>query len=167
MVATRDICGNDQALKTTDAVIHASMQFGSGTPQSVLVEGTFTPVLQGSVVAGSPSYIRQIASYRRENNRVWVYINVAWNGTSGMSGSLLIAGLPFTSRNTAGLISTFVSAVGTDSVAMTFASQYVPMFVLSPNITQIAITAMDGAAGGFSPFGIQNGSVAIQGYYYI
>lgn len=58
--------------------------------------GTFTPVIVGSITAGSASYTVQSGRYSKLGNRTTYDIDVLWSGHTG-AGDLRIAGLPFTS----------------------------------------------------------------------
>ncbi len=61
-------------------------------------EGTWTPVIEGSSSAGTATYSAQSARYTRIGRLVFFEAYVSWNTGSG-TGSLRLAGLPFTIAN--------------------------------------------------------------------
>lgn len=64
-------------------------------------EGTFTPTLRGSATAGTQTYSYQVGAYKRVGNVVHFSVNILLTAfDAATAGSLQIAGLPFTSRNT-------------------------------------------------------------------
>ena len=65
-------------------------------------EGTWTPTVIGSTLAGTATYSTQNARYTKIGNKVFIEFYVAWSSGTG-TGNLLVSGLPFTSAS----ISTF------------------------------------------------------------
>lgn len=59
-------------------------------------EGTFTPTVIGSIVAGTASYGRQSGRYTRIGRLVTFQIDLSWGSGIG-TGNLQFAGLPFNS----------------------------------------------------------------------
>jgi len=78
-------------------------------------EGTFTPTIGGSTTAGVQTYTVQTGFYTRIGNRVNFNLRIVLSAKdAATSGSLIIAGLPFTSNATASNFSAAaVSNVGT------------------------------------------------------
>ncbi len=73
------------------------------TPGNSLVqytESTWTPTIIGSTTAGTGTYTTQAGIYVRVGNMVYISGTVIWTAHTG-TGNMLIAGLPFTVRNTA------------------------------------------------------------------
>ena len=73
------------------------------TPNEALsqyTEGTWTPVIAGSTVAGAGTYTLQDGNYTRIGNLVFISGTVTWTAHTG-TGNMLLTGLPFTSRNVA------------------------------------------------------------------
>lgn len=65
-------------------------------------EGTFTPGIEGSSTAGTPTYSIQQGRYIKIGNTVMVSGVVRWSALSGSAGNLRLTGLPFTVLNQAG-----------------------------------------------------------------
>lgn len=59
------------------------------------LEGTFTPVLEGTTSAGVGTYTTQLGAFTRIGNRVFFTINLAWTAHTG-TGDMLVSGLPYT-----------------------------------------------------------------------
>jgi len=84
------------------AVGATSIQFGSGSVLSSYEEGTWTPVLTFTVPGDvSVTYSRQFGSYTKIGNKVFInfYVTTTAFTYTTASGSLIISGLPFTSKN--------------------------------------------------------------------
>lgn len=60
--------------------------------------GTFTPTIIGSSTAGTATYTAQLGKYTKIGRMVTCQIRLNWTGGTG-TGSLKVAGLPFTSAN--------------------------------------------------------------------
>jgi hypothetical protein len=69
-------------------------------------EGTFTPVIIGSITTGTATYSSQNGKYTKVGNRVFWEIYIDWTGGTG-TGNLRVSGLPFTISNT---LATFPAA---------------------------------------------------------
>ena len=65
-------------------------------------EGTWTPTIVGSSTAGTTTYSFQAGKYTKVGNLVTISCNVLWTSATG-TGSLLLAGFPFTTTNQAGI----------------------------------------------------------------
>lgn len=62
--------------------------------------GTWTPTFRGSTIAGTFTYTGQVGSYTRIGNQVFVHAYVQISAISvAPTGSMVIAGLPFTVVN--------------------------------------------------------------------
>jgi len=61
-------------------------------------EGTFTPAISGTSVAGAGTYSNQIGRYTKVGNQVTVWIRLSWSAHTG-SGDMTISGLPFALSN--------------------------------------------------------------------
>jgi hypothetical protein len=105
-----------------------SITFGAGTALSNYAEGTFTPTVVGTSVAGTATYSNQVGQYTRIGRQVFFYIALAWSSGNG-SGNLQINGLPFTVNSSSVAITT--SIVYTNAVAT---SSYL-YFLLTANAT--------------------------------
>ena len=71
---------------------------GSGTDSSELLddyeEGSWTPVIKGSISAGTATYVSRSARYVKIGRLVHVYSDVRWSAHNG-SGGLEVHGLPY------------------------------------------------------------------------
>jgi hypothetical protein len=124
---------------------------GTGTMTSELLadyeEGTWTATIEGSATAGTASYTSQTGSYTKVGNLVTVTVYIDWSGGTG-TGSLRVAGLPFTSA-----ASRFQSAtIGqlenvTKTASTTVAAQINPS---STRIQFVEIPSTGGANGGLT-----------------
>lgn len=78
--------------------------YGNGTSNPctthVYAEGTWTPVISGSTVAGSGTYTQQSGFYIQIGNIIFLSGRVIWTAHTG-TGNLLLTGIPFSSRNVA------------------------------------------------------------------
>lgn len=61
-------------------------------------EGSFTPVISGSTVAGTATTTSQFGNYTKIGTRVFFNLMVGISAHTG-TGNILLSGLPFTSRN--------------------------------------------------------------------
>lgn len=66
-----------------------------------LDQGSWTPVITGSTVAGVGTYTTQTGFYTRIGNLVFLSGTVTWTAHTG-TGNMTLTGLPFTSRNVPG-----------------------------------------------------------------
>lgn len=57
-------------------------------------EGTFTPTIVGTTIAGAGTYITQSGSYTKIGNRVFFEIDINWSAHTG-TGNITLAGLAF------------------------------------------------------------------------
>ena len=96
--------------------------------RQVGVQGTWTPTLQGSSVAGSNTYGVQVGSWFREGDYLMIQCSITLTATDGaMAGSLRIGGLPFSipSAITAGIHAISIARYG--------------RFTLTANYTQLTL----------------------------
>jgi len=94
-------------------------------------EGTFTPTVAGTTLAGTGTYAAQGGFYTKIGNRVSFNLYINWTNLVGATGALTIVGLPFTSLGTA----TSYSAVSVWSDVLTLtASSYLVCYI-PPNST--------------------------------
>ena len=83
---------------TSGKGIDFSATSGAGTSELLddYEEGTFTPVVQGSLSAGTATYSTQNGRYTKIGNKVFFEVYVNYNSGTG-TGNLRVGGLPFTS----------------------------------------------------------------------
>ena len=124
----------------------ASLSFDSGTNTlDAYSEGTFTPVLTGSTIAGANSYTTQTGNYTVIGNRCFYDIEMRLDGTSGAldsTGNLVITGLPFVKAGGTftGVYFGFIDGLnlGSDNIM--------------GNISGSQVTLKDSASGGVQDF---------------
>jgi len=71
-------------------------------------EGTWTPAIAGTTLAGAGTYSVQVGRYTKIGNTVTVHLNLTWSAHTG-TGNMTISGLPFTSANVTNLNPTTVA----------------------------------------------------------
>jgi hypothetical protein len=62
-------------------------------------EGTFTPTIIGTTLAGTGTYSSQIGRYTKIGNRVFYSILISWSAHTG-TVNMEVSGLPFTAQST-------------------------------------------------------------------
>lgn len=136
----------NQTTATGDAKIQVSngIRFGGTTSTDANTldfyqEGTFTPVVAGSTLAGVGTYTTQVGGYTRIGNVVNFTLTVDWTAHTG-TGNLLVTGLPFTSNATANRI----YSVNVLSSNLTFTGQLGGR--ISNSATSIAIESQTSGA---------------------
>ena len=79
---------------------------GTGTATANVLndyeEGTFTPTIVGTTIAGVGVYSSQNAKYTKVGNLVTCYIYLAWTAHTG-TGDIRIGGLPFATASASGV----------------------------------------------------------------
>jgi len=70
-------------------------------------EGTFTPTVQGTAVAGVGTYVRQLGRYTRIGRQVFIEIELEWTAHTGTVG-LNIVGLPFSALSASGANTAYI-----------------------------------------------------------
>jgi hypothetical protein len=73
---------------------------GGGGSSIAQTTGTWTPVFTSSGGGGSPVYVSQSGNYTKTGSTVIATFFVRSSALTGLSGSLQVGGLPFTSANT-------------------------------------------------------------------
>jgi hypothetical protein len=130
--------------------------------------GTIAPTLEASTSNPTNTYVAngQTGTYSRIGNIVFFRMYVAWSNSSGGSGGMIIADLPFTSLNSTNIYQT--CSVWTDSINF-YAGAFVSGFVL-PNSTKVYLYSCIDAAGATAvPLSDNQGAatrqVVVQGWY--
>lgn len=59
-------------------------------------EGTWTPTVYGSTVAGTPTYVANVGIYIRVGSLIWLNYRVQLSSKGGATGQMRVQGLPFT-----------------------------------------------------------------------
>jgi hypothetical protein len=103
---------------------------GSGTRTSELLndyeEGTFTPTVRGSTVAGTGVYTTQAGFYTKVGRIVTVTVYLNWTAVTLGTGNLQFAGLPFTSLSSpvaySGISIAFASNIATTAGTVLYGS---------------------------------------------
>lgn len=105
-------------------------------------EGTWTPTVNGTTLAGTANYIVQNAYYTRVGRQVTANFYVRWDTGTG-TGNIQVGGLPFTSKNVSGFY--YSGSVSNVSVPFTVGNT-VGLF-LGHNATKIDLIQISGATG--------------------
>ena len=106
-------------------------------------EGTWTPTISGDSTAGTQTYTWQYGAYTRIGRQVTCTASVRIATTSGMAGSLVIGGLPFTSRSGDRIAGSVHLAIWGN---LTAGQVYIAGYV-SPASTTATLTGSTGATG--------------------
>jgi hypothetical protein len=87
-------------IATSGKGIDFSATAGTGTSELLAdyEEGTWTPTISGSTVAGTGTYTIQVGRYTKVGNLVTVTAVMAWTAHTG-TGSIFLTNLPFTAAN--------------------------------------------------------------------
>jgi hypothetical protein len=103
-------------------------------------EGTFTPVLEGSGVPGTPTYVSQQGYYIRFGKVCIVRIFIHISAFADATGVMRIEGLPFTSVNTGSLFQALYTRAGgvTYSAGDTMLQAYI-----APNATTVNLSTVE------------------------
>lgn len=82
-------------------------------------EGTWTPVVIGSTLAGTGTYTSQIGTYVKVGKLVFISCTIVWTAHTG-TGNMLVTGIPFTAASTkvSGLIISSSLTIPASSFAM-------------------------------------------------
>jgi hypothetical protein len=124
-------------------------------------EGTWTPAVAGSTLAGTASYVVQQGRYTKVGRQVFVEMYISWSSGTG-TGNLLVSGLPFTSANVAiypSLAIGFVNEVSMGSNA--YLTAYVGINSTTINIDSAQVGGTTRAATAYSA----SGGIQISGCY--
>jgi hypothetical protein len=106
-------------------------------------EGTWTPTFFGTTTAGSPTYNAQVAAYTKIGRSVSVTCYISITNIGGMTGTLQIGGLPFTTMTGGSYYGGFAIA---EFDGITFSSGRT-MLGLEPAHGQTTITIYNNGSG--------------------
>lgn len=124
-------------------------------------EGTFTPTIIGTSVAGTGTYTTQVGRYTKIGNRVRFTVYIIWTAHTG-TGNLRASALPFTSNVTTSNFNAI--AIYHSNIAMT-AGNTMQSYVDIGN-TQIAIAQVPTGGGGASAVPMDTaGEIMLTGTY--
>jgi hypothetical protein len=120
-------------------------------------EATFTPVVQGSTVAGSATYSAQSGRFTKIGNVVLFNYYVAYSGHTG-TGNLLLTGLPFTAGADPVAVSVWMSTLTFTGQVVGFVENSATRVVLYNAGSGLgsSIVTMDAAA-----------TILVSGLYYV
>lgn len=84
-------------LVSANGIQFPAVQVTSADPNALddYEEGTWTPVIEGTTIAGVGVYVIQSGRYTKIGNRVFYDCNVAWTAHTGV-GNMYLSGFPFT-----------------------------------------------------------------------
>lgn len=123
----------------------------------------FTPTIIGSTSAGTASYTVQEGFFTRVGNLVQYTATLAWTDGTG-TGNLLIAGLPFTSKNTLAFPQGNVQPGSTLTVS---ANKFASCQVV-PNTTNIRLVEIPVGTGAATLIPYQAASnITVSGFYFV
>jgi hypothetical protein len=143
--------------------IDFSATAGTGTSEllSDYEEGTWTPVLIGTTVAGTGTYTTQEGKYTKVGNLVTFQMGLNWSAHTG-TGTMQIQGLPFTTSATGlGVATVYVSDVA--SSAGTFIECFVSNSTTDIRLREVATGGGTAAAVAMDTVG----QMFISGHYYV
>jgi hypothetical protein len=85
-------------IQTADGITFPATAVASANANTLddYEEGTFTPTVIGTTVAGTGTYVNQVGRYTRIGNRVCFTIYLNWTAHTG-TGSMRVSGLPISS----------------------------------------------------------------------
>jgi len=111
-VGTTLLVGTNATLTNGNVIIGTSgkgIDFGVTTPDGTgtvtaellndYEEGTFTPTIAGSTIAGVGAYSGQSGKYTKVGNLVTVQIYLNWSALTGGTGNMRVGNLPFTNTS--------------------------------------------------------------------
>lgn len=121
-----------------------------------MVQGSFTPTVEGTSIAGSGTYSQRVGLYARIGNLVFIDILLTWSAHTG-TGNMIITGLPFSCTQNASL------SIFPGNLAM----QAAKILVCQAGGTSITFNLLDQATGAPAVFPIDSaaGQVTITGAY--
>ena len=127
-------------------------------------EGTFTPTVAGSTLAGTGTYAAQGGFYTKIGNRVSFNLYINWTNLVGATGVIVIGGLPFAAAGTTNNYSAV--SVWSDLLALT-ASNYLTCYI-PPNATTLSSQGAPVGGGGVTSVSIDtSASIMLAGSYSI
>jgi hypothetical protein len=95
------ICRDGQSTTTAPIPFAQGITIGNGNGTlSIYDQGSFTPILGGSIGNPTVTYSVQKGSYTKIGNRVFAEIEISITGYTGGSGNLQIGNMPFPSSST-------------------------------------------------------------------
>lgn len=121
--------------------------------------GTFTPVVEGSSVAGSATYNVREGRYTKVGNLVTFQWYANWTGGTG-SGTLYLKGLPFTTNNGNG-----AGSIGEIENITTPANTNIGLRITASNLALIRYTSESGGASSSLAYD-GAGYIIASGFYY-
>jgi hypothetical protein len=123
-------------------------------------EGTFTPTIIGSTVAGTASYSLQVGRYTKIGNIVFINIILSYSAGNG-AGNLRISNLPFTALTAA---SDQSLAMSVSNIALT-AGHVATNYVLSNSSLVIITSYPSGGGAGANVTYDGAGVINVTGHY--
>jgi hypothetical protein len=110
LVGTTTTTANGGKLQVSNGVTFPATQVACTDVNTLddYEEGTWTPAIAGTTLAGAGTYSVQVGRYTKIGNTVTVHLNLTWSAHTG-TGNMTISGLPFTSANVTNLNPTTVA----------------------------------------------------------
>ena len=163
------------AIQSSDNLIQGTaakgVNFTANTPAAGMTsqllnwyeEGTWTPVIAGTVTAGTATYAVQIGRYTRIGNRVFINLTLSYSAGTG-TGNLKITGLPFASNSTANNFQTLNAYV--NALALSALNICVPLITAGASEILINQNAVGGGGDSSVPYDAA-AFITISGQYQI
>lgn len=107
--------GSPNFASQTEAFLDWLVAAYSGS-DTIAIEGSFTPVLEGSTTVGTGTYSVQFGRYSRIGNRLFFDMSLFWSAHTG-TGNMLISGMPFSTLT--GLNGRWSYSVIANNIALT------------------------------------------------
>ena len=149
--------GTERMRITSDAYVRLAsgtggIQFNGDTAAANALddyeEGTFTPTIAGTASTGTATYTTQVGKYTKIGNTVVVTCRLEWSLHTG-TGSIYIAGLPFTPAGANALGSIFCGSLTfTDGITARILTGQTRVYPYSLNSGAAATLVNIVAAGG-------------------
>ena len=110
LVGTTTTTANGGVLQVSNGVTFPATQVACTDVNTLddYEEGTWTPAIAGTTLAGAGTYSVQVGRYTKIGNKVTAHLNLTWSAHTG-TGNMTISGLPFTSANVTNLNPTTVA----------------------------------------------------------
>lgn len=120
---------------------HLADDVTNGDVHGLQIEsGTFTPVVEGDIVAGNHTYTSQVGNYVKINNTIFIYAQILISTKDEtMEGNIKITGLPF--------VSNFRSSFSYANTKITFnGNQLIATMFVGENFIRFYGAKFDGSA---------------------
>jgi hypothetical protein len=156
---------NGGTLQLSGGITFPATQVAATDPNTLddYEEGTFTPTIIGISTAGAGTYTTQTGRYTKVGSSVFYAITVTWTAHTG-TGTMRIAGLPFTASSVSGVAP--ASAIYVSN--MTLPASTTAQANVVTNTAQINIVSVPVGGGADASVTLDAAaSISVSGYYII